>query len=183
MKRLGFTLFVAALSSCTTVTQVGDPVFFAKDVTGSVITSDVDFLERQALLEVSYGTRYETLLTVSESHAGSLKMVLLTSQGLPLLTIQSQNEQVRATKHVPAELPFSANQIVNDCLLCSASINSIKKALPTGWNVAGDEKSTFELQDASGATQAKIVRERDSCSIENLAFGYRIRTIPLAGEK
>ncbi len=183
MKQFGFLLVAAALTSCTTVTEVSDPVFFAKDVTGSVITSDVDFPERQAMLEVNYGTRTETLLTASESHDGKVKMVLLTSQGIPLLTILAESEKVVSEKHVPAELPFSANQIVNDCLLCSASMSSIKKALPKGWNVAGDEKGAFELQDANGAPQVKIIRESESCSIENLAFGYRIRTIPLAGEK
>ncbi len=182
MKRLGFILLVAALTSCSTVTEVSDPVFFAKDVTGSVINSDVDFPEQQALLEVNYKTRSETLLTVSESRDGNLKMALLTSQGIPLLTILAQDKTLTAEKHVPAELPFSPNQIVNDCLLCSASFASIQRALPKGWTLVGKESNAFELRDAENTAQVKIVRERASCSIENLAFGYRIRTIPLTGD-
>ncbi len=183
MKRLGFLLMVATLASCSTVTRVTDPVFFAKEVTGSVIDSDIDFPERQSLLEVNYGARTETLLSASESRDGKLRMVLLTSQGIPLLTILADSEKVRAEKHVPAELPFSANQIVNDCLLCVATQGSIQKALPKGWSILGDVNSAFELRDAKGAPQAKIIRENEKCSIENLAFGYRIRTIPLEGEK
>ncbi len=182
MKRaiLLFTL-AAVLSSCSTVKTETEAVYFAKEVTGSVIHSDVDYAERQALLEVNYGKRVETLLTQSMSKGGALKIALLSGAGLPLLTIQSKEGAVKATKHVPATLPFSPAQIVNDCLLCTASTTAIAEALPTGWKVK-DQGNSLELIGGDETLITRVEKEGENCTLENFSFGYRIRTITLKRE-
>ena len=182
MKHAILLFALAALSSCSTVEKREEAPYFAKDTTGSVINSDVDYAERQALLEVHYGKRVETLLTQSVSAGGALKIAILSGAGLPLLTIQSKEGVLEVTKHVPAKLPFSPAQIVNDCLLCTATPAAIAKAVPSGWKVK-DKGNSLELIGEDETLITRVQKEGENCTLENFSFGYRIRTITLKGEQ
>ena len=183
MKRAFLLFTLAILCSCSSVEkQTEDAVYFAKDARGSLIRSDVDYAERQALLEVHYGKRVETLLTQSVSAGGALKIAILSGAGLPLLTIQSKEGVLEVTKHVPARLPFSPAQIVNDCLLCTASPVAIEKALPAGWK-AKNAGNSLELIGEDETLITRVQKEGENCTLENFSFGYRIRTITLKGEQ
>ena len=83
---------------------------------------------------------------------------------------------------VPGHLPFSPAQIVNDCLLCSASDTSIREALPAGWNLAHREGG-LDLTDVNGNARVRITRQPGSCLIENTSFRYTVRSTVLDGGK
>ena len=133
---LSFGLSLAfLLGSCTHVRTKADtpPVYYAKGTTGSVCRADCSFGERQSLLEISYDKKRESLLAVSACEEGTLRLSLFTTQSLALMNILYKDGIVDKKQFVPGHLPFSPAQIVNDCLLCSASDTSIRQALPAGF--------------------------------------------------
>ena len=142
--------------------------------------ADCSFGERQSLLEISYDKRRESLLAVSACKEGTLRLSLFTTQSLALMNILYKDGVVDKEQFVPGRLPFSPAQIVNDCLLCSASDSSIREALPAGWNLVHREGG-LDLTDASGKAIIHITRQPGSCLIENTSFRYTVRSTLLDG--
>lgn len=180
---LTFGLVLAVLlASCTHVrTKTDTPsVYYAKETTGSVCRADCSFGERQSLLEISYDKRRESLLAVSACEEGTLRLSLFTTQSLALMNILYKDGIVDKKQFVPGHLPFSPAQIVNDCLLCSASDTSIREALPAGWNLAHREGG-LDLTDVNGNARVRITRQPGSCLIENTSFRYTVLSTVLDG--
>ena len=171
--------------ACTCVRQTSaidtaEPIYYAQKTQGTLCRADCDFGERQTLLEISYDGRRESLLSVSACKKGTLRLSLLTMQSLSLMNILCKDGAVYKEQLVPGNLPFSAAQIVNDCLLCSASEKSIRQALPAGWKLKRT-KTQLDLLDENATPAIRITRKPDSCLIENFSFRYTVRSTILDG--
>lgn len=171
--------------ACTCMRETIDadttaPIYYAEKTQGALCRADCDFGERQALLKISYDKKRENLLAVSACEKGTLRLSLLTMQSLGLMNILYKDGVVYKEQLVPGNLPFSAAQIVNDCLLCSVSDKSIRQALPAGWKLKRT-KTQLDLIDENAVSAIRITRKPDSCLIENFSFRYTVRSTILDG--